>query len=186
MRAPQPEPGPSYDVQGLLLAYLDFYRDTIADRVSGLTDGDLRRSHLPSGWSPIELVKHLAFMERRWLVWGFLGEEIPAPWGDAEGGRWRVEPDETSAALLAVLRQGGARTRSIVEAAELTAPAAVGGRFPVGTEPPSLTAILFHVLQEYARHAGHLDAVRELIDGRVGECWAVGSERPRVRAGRPG
>lgn len=177
MRSPQPEPGPSYDVQELFLAYLDFYRDTIAAKVSDLTETDLRHAHLPSGWSPIELVKHVAFMERRWLVWGFAGEDVPAPWGDSVDsagdpsgiGRWQVEPHETLTVLIEALQSGGARTRTIVEAAALSAPAALGGRFPVGTEPPSLAAILFHVLQEYARHAGHLDAVRELIDGRVGE-----------------
>ncbi|MHB1473276.1 MAG: mycothiol transferase, partial [Dermatophilaceae bacterium] len=61
------------------------------------------------------------------------------------------------------------RTRQIVEAAELTDVAAVGGRFAAGTNPPSLLWILFHVLQEYARHTGHIDIVRELADGAVGE-----------------
>ncbi|MGH3329839.1 MAG: DinB family protein [Nocardioidaceae bacterium] len=164
-----PEPGPSHDVKTLFLVYLDFYREAVAAKVSGLSESDLRSTRLPSGWSPIELVKHLAFMERRWLVWGFLGENVEAPWGDDRNGRWHVEDDESLAGLLAALRDGGARTRGIVEAAELSTPATPGGRFPDGTQPPSLAAILFHVLQEYARHAGHLDIARELLDGRVGE-----------------
>jgi uncharacterized damage-inducible protein DinB len=164
-----PDPGPSYDVKAMLLAYLDFYRETVAEKVSGLGGADLRSSRLPSAWSPAELVKHLTYMERRWLVWGFLGEVVPDPWGDEREGRWHLEPDESPVELLAALREGGARTRTIVAAAELEEPAAVGGRFPDGSEPPSLAAILFHVLQEYARHAGHLDIVRELLDGRVGE-----------------
>ena len=164
-----PDPGPSYDVKAMLLAYLDFYRETVAEKVSGLGGTDLRSSRLPSSWSPTDLVKHLTYMERRWLVWGFLGEAVPDPWGDEREGRWHVEPDESLGELLAALREGGARTRAIAAAAELAAPAAVGGRFPHGSEPPSLAAILFHVLQEYARHAGHLDIVRELLDGRVGE-----------------
>lgn len=63
----------------------------------------------------------------------------------------------------------GRRTRAIVEAHELDERAAVGGRFTTPEEAPQLHWILLHVLQEYARHAGHLDIVRELVDGRVGE-----------------
>ncbi len=164
-----PEPGPSYDVKALFLTYLDFYRDTIASKLAGLRDAELRETRLPSGWAPIELVKHLAYMERRWFVWGFLGEQVTEAWGDNRDDRWYVGPDESLDELLAALRDGGVRTRGIVESAELSTPATPGGRFPLDSEPPSLAAILFHVLQEYARHAGQLDIARELIDGRVGE-----------------
>jgi Protein of unknown function (DUF664) len=169
MSATFPDPGPSHDVKALFLTYLDFYRETVAGKVSGLTEADVRSTCLPSGWSPIELVKHLIFMERRWLVWGFLGEDVVDPWGDDRDGRWHVESDESMGTLLAALREGGSRTRSIVEAAQLSTSSALGGRFGEDTERPSLAAILFHVLQEYARHTGHLDTVRELLDGQVGE-----------------
>ena len=163
------EPDARTDTKALLLDYLDFYRDTIADEVSGLSGEDLRATRLPSRWSPLELVKHLVFMERRWLVWGFAGEDIPDPWGDHHGERWHVGDDESLSELLTQLREGGSRTRSIVEAAELATAASPGGRFSGTEEPPSLIAILFHVLHEYARHAGHLDIARELADGQVGE-----------------
>lgn len=163
------EPGPSSDVPTLLPTYLDFYRSTIVDRIDGLTGADLRSTRLPSGWTPIELVKHLAFMERRWLVWGFLGERVPDPWGDSRDGRWYVGAEETLDDLLAALRRVGDRTRDIVAATPLSTPAATGGRFTGEAPPPSLAAILLHVMQEYARHAGHLDIVRELTDGQVGE-----------------
>ena len=163
-----PEPGPGADVRELFLTYLDFYRGSVAEKLSGLSDTDLRASRLPSGWSPIELLKHLVFMERRWLVWGVAGEDVDQPWGDDRDGRWYVAPDESPADLLAALRRGGERTRAIVSGLPLTATAAATGRF-AGSVPPSVTAVLFHVLQEYARHAGHLDIVRELIDGATGE-----------------
>jgi uncharacterized damage-inducible protein DinB len=163
-----PEPGPSYDAPALFLRYLDYYRETVADKVSGLTESELRSTRLPSGWTPIELVKHLVYMERRWLVWGFLAERVPDPWGDDQEDRWHVGADESLDGLLAALRQGGERTRAIVEAADPSSLAAIGGRFTTAAARPSLTAILFHVLQEYARHAGHLDIVRELIDERTG------------------
>ncbi|MEU1837672.1 DinB family protein [Micromonospora chersina] len=169
MRVPFPEPGPSADVPALFLTYLDYYRDTVADRVAGLTDAQARTALVPSGWTPVELVKHLAFMERRWLVWGFLGEPVPDPWGDRVADRWHVVADESVADLVAALHRGGRRTREIVEAARPDTPAALGGRFTDPARRPTLAAILFHVLQEYARHAGHLDIVRELADGRTGE-----------------
>ncbi|MFE9689430.1 DinB family protein [Micromonospora sp. NPDC005806] len=169
MRVPFPEPGPSSDVPALFLTYLDYYRDTVADRLAGLTGEHARTTRVPSGWTPVELVRHLTFMERRWFVWGFLGEPVPDPWGDRADDRWHVGPDETVADLLAALRRGGARTREIVEATPLATPAALGGRFTDPARRPTLAAILFHVLQEYARHAGHLDIVRELADGRTGE-----------------
>jgi uncharacterized damage-inducible protein DinB len=158
------------DRSQVLLGYLDFFRSTVAEKVSGLSEEDLRRSILTSGWTPIELVKHLVYMERRWLVWGFLGEQVREPWGDDGGqGRWQVAAEESVDSLLGALRAGGRRTREIVEASDLSDVAAVGGRFEDDAEAPVLERILLHVLQEYARHCGHLDVVRELIDGEVGE-----------------
>ena len=164
-----PEPGTSSDVRDLFLRYLDFYRQTVETKVRGLAATDLRSSRLPSGWTPMELVKHLTFMERRWLVWGFLGEHVEDPWGDQLDDRWHVDEDETLDGLLDALHAGGERTRQIVEGADPSSSAALGGRFTKDDERPTLVWILFHVLQEYARHAGHLDIARELVDGRTGE-----------------
>jgi Protein of unknown function (DUF664) len=166
-----PRPAPELaDPKELLLGYLDYYRWVIARKLNGLTDDELLSSHLPSGWTPLELLKHLVHMEARWLRWGFVAEQLPQPWGDEdESGRWHVGPEETATELLAALHAGGARTRAIAAGAELTDVAAVGGRFTDGDRRPTLGWILFHILQEYARHAGHLDITRELLDGATGE-----------------
>lgn len=169
MTVPLPEPAASADVERLLLEYLDFFRQKVAEKVADLPEDELRSSRLSSGWSPIELVKHLVSMERRWLVWGFLAEPVPEPWDDQLDGRWLVRPDESLDGILADLAAGGVRTRQIVTSHDLSAPGALGGRFTQESERPSLAAILFHVLQEYSRHLGHLDIARELIDGRTGE-----------------
>jgi uncharacterized damage-inducible protein DinB len=154
----------------LLLGYLDYYRSVIARKIDGLADAELRASRLPSGWTPLQLLKHLVYMEERWLRWGFAAEQVPAPWGDNdEAGRWHVHPDETAAELLSAMHAAGARTRAIAAEAELTDLGAIGGRFSAGDLRPSLAWILFHVLQEYARHAGHMDVARELVDGEIGE-----------------
>jgi len=171
MSLPLPEPGKDLsDVKELFVRYLDFYRSAITAKIEGLSDDELRRSRLPSGWTPIELVKHLVFMERRWLRWDFTGEQVADPWGDAdEEGRWHVGSKESLPALLEALHEGGRQTRRIVETADLEGPSALGGRFASADEAPALVWVLFHVLQEYARHAGHLDVVRELADGKTGE-----------------
>jgi hypothetical protein len=155
----------------LLLGYLDFYRDSVGGKVAGLAEPELRGSRLPSGWTPLELVSHLAFMERRWMQWGFAGQAVDEPWGDDDPatGRWRVAPDRTLADVLEQLRSAGTQTRLIVAAAQLDDPARTGGRFPAGRRTPTLSWILFHMLSEYARHLGHLDVARELADGEVGE-----------------
>ncbi|MGZ0149427.1 DinB family protein [Kribbella sp. WER1] len=159
------------DTLELHLEYLDRYRGIIAAKLTGLSDADLRSSRLPSGWTPLELLKHLIFMERRWLRWGFTAEQVEHPWGDSADdpdGRWTLEPGDTLDGLLAQLHAGGEFTRQVVSGADPAAVASAGGRF--GTDDrPTLNWILFHVLQEYARHAGHLDVARELVDGATGE-----------------
>jgi uncharacterized damage-inducible protein DinB len=158
------------DPKELLLGFLDFYRSVIARKVDGLTEAQLRSSRLPSGWTPLELLNHLVHIEARWVRWGFAAEQLPDPWGDQdESGRWRVGPEDTAAELLAAMDAGGARTRAIAADAELADVAAAGGRFADGDRRPTLAWVLFHVLQEYARHAGHLDIARELLDGATGE-----------------
>ncbi|TCC19683.1 DinB family protein [Kribbella speibonae] len=159
------------DTLELHLQYLDRYRDIIEKKLVGLSDSDLRSSRLPSGWTPLELLKHLIFMERRWLRWGFTGEQVEHPWGDSADdpdGPWTVEAGDTLKGLLVQLHAGGEFTRSVVAGEDPATVAAAGGRFTTDNRP-TLNWILFHVLQEYARHAGHLDVARELADGATGE-----------------
>ena len=164
-----PEPGSTPDLRGLLLDYLDYFRGVVAAKLAGLSPDQVTGSVVPSGWTPAGLALHLANVERRWLVWGFLGEQVDEPWADtADGGGWRT-PDLSPDDLRAMLDQTAARTRAIVEGHELTETARVGGRFADLASAPQLQWILLHLIQEYARHAGHLDIARELIDGRTGE-----------------
>jgi uncharacterized damage-inducible protein DinB len=158
------------DPKQLLLGFLDFYRSVIARKLDGLSEAQLRSSRVPSGWTPLELLNHLVHMEARWLRWGFTGEQLPEPLGDEDqSGRWHTGPEQTAAGLLAAMHAGGERARAIVAGAELTVVSAVGGRFTDADRRPTLAWVLFHVLQEYARHAGHLDIARELVDGVTGE-----------------
>jgi len=153
----------------LLLGQLRYLRAALLEKLAGLSDDTLRHSTLPSGWSPLELLKHLAYVERRWMRWGFLAEPVPEPWGDNDPAtfRWALAPDDTLESLTSLLAEQADRTEQIAGAAELTDRGRVGGRFEA--EPPTLGWILLHLVQEYARHVGHLDVVRELIDGHTGE-----------------
>lgn len=163
MTLEHPEPPSTADARELLLGYLDFYRLQAVERCAGLTPEQLHGTLLPSGWTPAGLLTHLIFMERRWLRWGFLAEQVVQPWGDRGEEGW-VPAERTLDALAERLHGGGRRTREIVEAHKLTDVAAVGGRFETAEEAAHLQWILLHVLQEYARHVGHLDIVRELYD----------------------
>lgn len=68
------------DLREILLQQLGYYRASLLAKLDGLTDDQLTASVLPSGWSPLGLLKHLVFVERRWMQWGFAAEQIPDPW----------------------------------------------------------------------------------------------------------
>ncbi len=169
MSLPFPEPtGPPAPRAEVLLGYLDYFRSLVLSKVQGLSDDQLRMSVLPSGWAVLELVKHLTHVERRWLVWGFEGQPVAQPWGDSQDGRWHVSDTEGSADLVRALQAQGSVTSSVARAHDLCDVGRPGERWE-GADPPTLERVLFHLLQEYARHVGHLDVARELIDGKVGE-----------------
>ncbi len=152
----------------VFLGYLDYFRTRTISKVEALDETEQRRSRLPSGWTPLELAKHLTFVERRCLEWGFAGRSVDDPWGDHRDDRWHVSPDETVEDLISALTTQGARSRAIIEGNDLSAIGQPGPRWD-GAEPATLERVLFHLLQEYARHVGHLDIVIELANGPVGE-----------------
>jgi hypothetical protein len=162
------EPEPSTAAAGELVApYLGFYREKAIEKVAALTEEEQRSSRLASGWTPLELLHHLACMEERWFVWGFLGEDVAEPWRDSDGDRWVLPREATAEHLAEQMRATGRRTSAVLAGNPLETVAAVGGRF--ADAPPSLAWISFHVLQEYARHVGHLDIAVELAGGPLGE-----------------
>lgn len=169
MSAPFPSPTLPYPSRAeVLLGYLGYFRSVLVDKLHGLPAAELRGSRLPSGWTPLQLIKHLTYVERRWLVWGFEGEAVADPWGDEQNGSWYVAPSETLEHLAAGLAQQAKRTRAIVLAHELDEVGRPGERWD-GASPATLERVLLHLVQEYARHVGHVDIVRELVDGTVGE-----------------
>ena len=155
--------------------YLDWVRAEMVRGVLALSFDDQRTPRVPSGWTPLELLNHVLHMEQRWFVWGFLAEPVAEPWGDwstpepwtsddsddiTPEARWAVPDGVTAQDLASRLDAVGERTRGVLRDFPLSATASPGGLF--GDDPPTLEWICFHVLAEYARHAGHLDIVAEL------------------------
>jgi uncharacterized damage-inducible protein DinB len=169
MTVPFPEPtAPAASPTEVFLRYLDYFRGRLAGKLRELPGSELRRSRLPSGWTPLELLKHLTYVELRWLDWGFEGNTFDDAWGDTRDGRWYVGPEETLDGLLAELTARAERSTAIIESHDLAETGKPGERWK-GEPPATLERVLFHLIQEYARHVGHLDIVSELAGAGTGE-----------------
>jgi uncharacterized damage-inducible protein DinB len=166
---PFPEPSDPVPTRAeVLLRYLDYFRSRLISKIESLPADELRRSRLPSGWTPLELLNHVAHDELRWLEWRFAGRDVTEPWADERDGRLYVPPDRSLAELLAALREQADRSRAVVAAHDLADLGRPGAGWPTG-QPATLERVLLHLLQEYARHVGHLDIVAELAGGEMGE-----------------
>jgi len=164
-----PEPtSPASSRREVFLRYLEYFRSRLVSKLTEMPARDLRSSRLPSGWTPLELLKHLQYVEMRWLEWGFDGRDVADPWADSRDGRWHVGADETLEGLIAALAGQAERSRAVIESHDLSEIGQPGERWD-GEDPPPLERILFHLLQEYARHVGHLDIVAEIATSKTGE-----------------
>jgi hypothetical protein len=151
----------------LLTGYLDWYRSVVEGKVADLSLPDATRIMTPTGLSPLGIVKHLSDVEQSWFRERFAGEEIDTAWSDEDPlAVFRIEPGETVASTVAFYRESTEHSRRVVTAASLD-DASVGESPFYGHV--SLRWILVHMLEETARHAGHLDLMREQIDGRTGD-----------------
>jgi hypothetical protein len=152
-----------------LLSYLTAQRKHVLGILDGLDDEQLRRPVLPSGWSCLGLVQHLRVdVERWWFSAVMAGDEAAVGEFTAADGpdAWVVGPDTSAPAVLSAYLDETERSDAVIGRLPLSAtPAWWPASF--GPSPvDDLRDTLLHVLAETACHAGHLDAVRELIDGR--------------------
>ena len=155
---------PAHDLT--LLHALEGARQHILDQLEGLDDEALRRPVLHSGWSCLGLVRHLTLSdERYWFEVVVAGGPLDW-WPEGERGDWRVGDDETAADVVAAYRSAIAASDRIL--AEVPLDAAPSRREPdwPAERFADVRSVVQHVVVETATHAGQLDAVRELLDGR--------------------
>lgn len=148
-----------------LKAALDRHREAVLWKVEGLDDDELRRPMTPSGTNVLGLVKHLAAVEYGWFCEPFGRPTEPLPFDeDDEDADLRVDPGETTADVLAFYERARAAADQVVADLDLddTGTAWFG-------DTVSMRWVLLHMVEETARHAGHIDIVRELIDGVTGD-----------------
>jgi hypothetical protein len=155
----------------VLLAFLDAQRNAVLSIVEGLDEEAWHRPVVPSGWTPAGLVEHLGGAEWHWfqaVVAGKAPEPVP--------GEEDLPPYDPTAAFVSDLpsaeiinfyRDQCASSDAVLAATPLSAPPR-GRHGDPENEPPDVRWIVLHMIEETARHAGHLDIARELLDGQTG------------------
>jgi hypothetical protein len=144
---------------------LDRHRDVMLWKLEGLDDEQLRRPMTPSGTNLLGLVKHLAAVEYGWFCETFGREIEPLPFDeDDPDADLRVALEETTADVLAFY----GRARAAADRAIAEVPLEETGTAWFG-EAVSMRWVMIHMVEETARHAGHADILRELIDGATGD-----------------
>ncbi len=169
------DPPPAADEAATLLGFLDFQRATLAWKCAGLDAAGLSATTAASTMTLGGLLKHMALVEDSWFTRALFGREHSEPWAsvDWEADRdweWHTAAEDSPQELLALWQ------RSVEDARACTAEALADGglgrlavrAFPDGSHP-SLRWILCHMIEEYARHNGHADLLRESVDGATGE-----------------
>ena len=167
----RPVPAAPDEVEALLGA-LHRNRRTFAWKTGGLDDEGLRRTLGTSSLTLGGLMKHLALVEDHYFTHQLMGRDYPAVWapmGDDPDWEWHSAADDSADELRSLWLAAVARSEAATEEA-----LADGGleRMLVEsdwTELPNLRRVLVDLIEEYARHTGHADLIRESVDGLVGE-----------------
>ena len=159
-----------------LRAYLDYHRDTLLMKTDGLSQEQLSRTHPPSELTLGGLLKHVALNEASWFGRVLHGRPMGEPWDSVD---WDADPDwefhsasvDSPEQLRQIMDDAVAQARKDIDEAlklggldhlSVTSSRSEGTQF-------SLRWILLHMIEEYARHNGHADLIRESIDGATGE-----------------
>ena len=150
-------PSTGNDERAVLLGFLDHLRDAVATKADGVGEPEVRAPGVPSGTNLLGLVTHLTAVERFY----FLGEEPPS-WA----ATFRPPADLPVDAAIAEYRDAVAEANRVIAGCDdLAAPAP---RWPRRGGAPAMRWVLAHMVEETGRHAGHMDILRERIDGSTG------------------
>ncbi|MFI6644179.1 DinB family protein [Streptomyces sp. NPDC050504] len=160
----------SGDEHHMLASFLDFQRETLAWKCSELDAGQLRHASVPpSQLTLLGLVRHLTENERGWFHDVMAGEEAPPLYASDEDPDGEFHPTDTDTWEDAYAAWQASITRSKELMAGRPLDELSVGRDRTSNEPYSLRWIYTHMIEEYARHNGHADLIREVIDGSTGE-----------------
>jgi uncharacterized damage-inducible protein DinB len=173
----RPEPPHDAGEAATLTGFLDYQRGTLAWKCRGLSDEQLRVALPPTTMTLGGMLKHMACVEDGWFTQVAAEQPDPEPWGSVD---WKADPDwewRTAASdsgdeLRALWAERVGRSRAVVET--LFRPGedkALSQTHPAwdGQGRVSLRWILTHMIEEYARHNGHADLIRQSLDGEAGE-----------------
>jgi uncharacterized damage-inducible protein DinB len=171
----RPEPPLAADEAATLLGYLEYQRATLAWKCNGLDAAGLAATTGSSVMTLGGILKHMAYVEDWWLSSSLHGREPTPPWDTVDWRNdqdwdWRSAADDTPEELQTIWRDAMDRSRVLVAEA-----LAAGGidqpakRTWSDGRTPSMRWIICHMIEEYARHNGHADLLRESIDGETGE-----------------
>ncbi|GAB2893540.1 DinB family protein [Neomicrococcus lactis] len=167
-----PDPNVGSGERQMLTEFLDYYRAVIRRKVEGVSDEALKQSISPSTMTLGGLLKHLAFVEDYWFSFRLLGQEPSepwrsAPWDDDPDWDWSSAATDTGAEIMALYDESVDASRKVqLDTSDLDAQVVQ----PInGQEDMSYRWVLVHMIEEYARHAGHADLLRERIDGQTGD-----------------
>ena len=151
--------GPPTELDGLRM-FLDAQRDSILRKLDGLTDEQALSHPTVSDFCMLTLVKHVAYVERRWFQLEVARRDIPGLWPPPDDAELRVEAGDTVESIRTLYEETIAENQQILDAVD---------------ELDSLSGfnlnrrwVLMHLIEELARHAGHADIIRESIDGTKG------------------
>lgn len=157
-----------------LVGTLERLRATLRWKADGLDLEQLRARAVPTSALTVGgLLKHLAVCEDDIFAWRMRGAApttwLAAPEGDAERWQFSVEPDETAEQIYALWEAAVGRSRAALRTLAADGGLDRPGHLAFGEARPSLRRHLHDMIEEYGRHTGHMDLLREAIDGRVGE-----------------
>ncbi|WBB51359.1 DinB family protein [Verrucosispora sp. WMMA2044] len=149
-----------------LSMFLKAQRVSVLAIIDGLDATALTTAVLPSGWTPLGLVEHLGYAERHWFQEIMFGSAEPLTWPDDD--HVPLTTPRPRSVVLEFYRAQCERSDAVLAGTPLSAPVRERHPGPLGEEITDLRRVVLHMIEETARHAGHLDAARELLDGRTG------------------
>jgi Protein of unknown function (DUF664) len=147
---------------------LDWYRAVVERKVDGLTLDDAKRVMTPTGLSPLGVLKHLGWAERGWFRETFAGEDVEAIHFDGDNSpEFAIDDDDTVESVIGFYRTEVEESKRVCRNAPSLG--ALSAKEALYRGHVTLRWIIVHMLEETARHAGHLDLMRENIDGQLGD-----------------